>query len=101
MGQSSRNLNIKCRLWKREEYVQDVLGIKLYDVKTTRNNPQGMLDRAMKVYFAVSLLVKFISTNNFSILGYALAVRSLKAKGKVYLLEELSTSCDAQSAFYI
>ncbi|CAG8513916.1 10523_t:CDS:2 [Acaulospora colombiana] len=85
VAQSSKNLNIKCRRWKREEYVQDVLGIKLYDVKTTRNNPQGMLDRAMK----------------FSILGYALAVRGRKAKGKVYLLKELPTACDAQSAFYI
>ncbi|CAG8472478.1 13319_t:CDS:2 [Cetraspora pellucida] len=51
MAQTSSNLNVKCRLWKLQSYVRSVLGIKLYNIMNTRNNPQRKRDRAMKVYF--------------------------------------------------
>ncbi|CAG8503034.1 17189_t:CDS:2 [Gigaspora rosea] len=48
MGQTSSSLKRKCKLWMRQSYVRSVLGIKLYDITNTRNNPQGERDRAMK-----------------------------------------------------
>ncbi|CAG8607828.1 7462_t:CDS:2, partial [Scutellospora calospora] len=46
--QTSSNLKHKCKLWMRQSYIRSVLGIKLYDIMNTRNNPQGERDRAMK-----------------------------------------------------
>ncbi|CAG8460786.1 5130_t:CDS:2, partial [Paraglomus brasilianum] len=47
VGQTSSDLKEKCRKWKREPYVRAILGIKLYEIKNTRN-AQGYRDRAMK-----------------------------------------------------
>ncbi|CAG8528483.1 10081_t:CDS:2, partial [Scutellospora calospora] len=48
VAQTSSNLNVKCRLWKLQSYVRSILGIKLYNIMNTHNNPQGKRDRAMK-----------------------------------------------------
>ncbi|RIA85545.1 hypothetical protein C1645_830630 [Glomus cerebriforme] len=45
--QSSSDLRIKCKLWKRQSYVRSILGIKLYDVLATRD-ASGCRERAMK-----------------------------------------------------
>ncbi|CAG8569902.1 10334_t:CDS:2 [Acaulospora colombiana] len=50
MAQRSSDLKEKCRLWKHQPYVRAVLGIKLYETKTTRN-ARGYRDRAMKWKF--------------------------------------------------
>ncbi|CAG8514282.1 7606_t:CDS:2 [Paraglomus brasilianum] len=47
VSQTSSSLKDKCRKWKREPYVRAILGIKLYEIKDTRN-AQGYRDRAMK-----------------------------------------------------
>ncbi|CAG8759059.1 22865_t:CDS:2 [Cetraspora pellucida] len=48
ISQSSSNLKDKCKRWRRQSYVQSVLGIKIYDICDSRNNPQGARDRPMK-----------------------------------------------------
>ncbi|GBC05111.1 hypothetical protein RclHR1_06040002 [Rhizophagus clarus] len=46
-GQSAANWKNKCSLWMTQPYVRCVLGIKLYELRTTRD-PQGRFNRRMK-----------------------------------------------------
>ncbi|KAF0476381.1 hypothetical protein F8M41_024398 [Gigaspora margarita] len=47
VSQSYRGLKNKCELWMSQQYVRCVLGIKLYDLRTTRNT-HGQYNRSMK-----------------------------------------------------
>ncbi|CAJ0634005.1 314_t:CDS:2 [Entrophospora sp. SA101] len=47
VSQSYRGLKNKCELWMSQQYVRCVLGIKLYDLQTTRNT-HGQFNRSMK-----------------------------------------------------
>ncbi|RIB10177.1 hypothetical protein C2G38_2043702 [Gigaspora rosea] len=47
VSQSYRGLKKKCELWMRQQYVRCALGIKLYDLRTTRNT-HGQFNRSMK-----------------------------------------------------
>ncbi|RIB08157.1 hypothetical protein C2G38_2147216 [Gigaspora rosea] len=47
VSQSYRGLKNKCELWMSQQYVRCVLGIKLYDLRTTRNT-HGQFNRSMK-----------------------------------------------------
>ncbi|CAG8762717.1 12865_t:CDS:2 [Cetraspora pellucida] len=47
VSQNYRGLKNKCALWMSQQYVRYVLGIKLYDLRTTRNT-HGQFNRSMK-----------------------------------------------------
>lgn len=63
--QTYSKLKLKCRLWRLQSYVRSILGIKIYGVRATHNNTQGVRNRTMKVYLIVSLLYNFIFIFNF------------------------------------
>ncbi|RHZ44459.1 hypothetical protein Glove_724g28 [Diversispora epigaea] len=48
VSQTSSDLKDKCRRWKRQSYVRSILGIKIYQICDSRNNPQGARDRSIK-----------------------------------------------------